>query len=377
MKRKIHTLSIISLALFITVLLSSCGKKSDAPENMQLVRADSEYGYTFYGPEGWVIANQGDIACTYVSSIDYSSATFAPLAEDAISSGETTPISVAAFFENDTKRFLEEPFSEFEVSKSGEKCSFGNADEAYKFIYSYTYEKKPYTCMQIIAIKDGVPFIFTYNASSQDYRDDKSFYQFYLTDYIQKIIDNFKFTQKSAADEEAQEYERDGDGDLLISKKNECGFNMWVPEDWHVDYSSAIVSASLSDGSNINMSKIINTTVSIRDNYLGRKEKLSSLADKIEGENGETVTSFTEIKGIEKDEEGNEKLHIIELENARSAAEFEYKYTLFGKTYHVYQVFIVKGQLNMQAYVFTFTAEEEAYAEHIDGVSSILHKIGY
>ena len=361
----------------MAILLTSCGGKSDAPDKMQLVSENKEYGYSFYGPEGWVVANQGDIACTYVSNIDYSSATFAPLGQDAIAKDKTVKESVAAFFMEDTKRFLEEPFSDFTVSKDGEECKFGNADEAYKFTYSYTYKDKPYSCMQIIVIKDGAPFIFTYNASSQDYRDDKSFYQFYLTDYIQKIIDNFKFTEKTSSENETPEYERDSEGDLLVSRENECGFSLWVSESWKVDYSTALVSVSRDDGTNINVSGLINNTISIRDNYLARKEELSVLADKKENEDGTRVTTFEEIKGIKKDENGNESLHIIELENARSAAEFEYKYTLFGKTYHVYQVFIVNGHLNMEAFVFTFTAEEENYATHIDEAIAILNKIGF
>ena len=377
MKRNMQISALFSIALTVIILLTSCGGSSDVPDKMQLVRGGEDVGYYFYGPEGWVVANQGDISCTYVSSIDYSSATFAPLEENALKGGETVALAVSDFFNKDAVKFQKEPFSEFKISKNGEKCSFGNSDEAYKFIYSYTYETKPYTCMQIIAVKNGAGYIFTYNASSKDYRDEKSFYQFYLTDYIQKIIDNFKFTEKKASAVEKIEYERDNDGSLLVSKKNECGFSMWAPDEWKVDYSTAIVSISLEDGSNINMSELINNAVSVRDNYLKRKEKLSELVDSVDNENGEKVSSFIEIKGIKKDENGKESLHIIELENARSAAEFEYKYTLFGKTYHVYQVFVVNGYLDMKAFVFTFTAEEDSYTEHIDEVQAILRKIGY
>lgn len=357
--------------------LTSCGSKSDVPENMQLVAGGENLGYYFYGPEGWVIANQGDVNCTYVSSIDYSSITFAPLEDGIFKGDETTAVAVGNYFKTDSEKFGREPFTDYTLTKNGESCTFGNADEAYKFIYSYTYSDKPYTCMQIIVFKGEDAYIFTYNASSQNYREDKSFYQFYLTDYVQKAIDSFKFTDKKPKDDEKPEYERDSVGDMLVSKKNECGFTMWVGDDWTVDYSTAIVSVSREDGSNINVCELLNSAISIKDNYLLRKEKLSRLADKVVNENGEEVSSFTEIKGVSKDENGNESLSIIELENARSAAEFEYTYTLFGKTYHVYQVFIVNGHLNMKAYVYTFTAEESCYNENIEEAKAILHKIGY
>ena len=343
MKKAFSFLIALAILMSSVLCLSSCKKDDGVPDGMQLVNGGDSLGYYFYGPEGWVIANMGDISCTYVSTIDYSSMTFTPLGVDKYYDSNVGPAAaIAELFQKDAEKFGREPFSDFRISKEGEPCSFGNAEEAYKFIYSYSYEGKPYTCMQIFSVYSGQVYIFTYNASSQEYSgEEKSFYQFYLSDYIQPAIDAFEFVEKQS-DTDWHEYPRDGEGYILVSDKSICGFDLYVPDTYRVDYSSSIVSVSRTDGTNITVSELIDTSISIKDNYLYRKDKLTALADKvINDETGEYVSSFGEIKGVLKDENGKESLHTVELPNARSAAEFEYTYTLFGETYHVYQVFIV------------------------------------
>ena len=139
MKNKLRLTAFAIISLIMAMLLTSCGG-ADVPDNMQLVAGGENIGYYFYGPDGWVIANQGDISCTYVSSIDYSSATFAPLGESALAKDKTVSLAVAELFEKEIEKFKREPFADFNLTKSGEKCTFGNAEEAYKFIYSYKYE---------------------------------------------------------------------------------------------------------------------------------------------------------------------------------------------------------------------------------------------
>lgn len=366
-------LAVIMLTAALATLSACGGKKDETPEGLQLVRGGEEYGYNFWGPEGWIVANQGAIASSYVSSIDYSSITFTPV-DDSVLEGEVTTLPIAAkrIFDADAVHYEDEPFSEYKLIESGKECTFGNAAGAYKRIFSYVYGEKPYTCMQIISSYGGELYLFTYNASSKEYvGHDASFYDFYLTDYVQKAIDSFEFTEKRESDDAAPEYERDDRGYLLVSDRAKAGFKLYVPESYTVDYSSAIVSVSR-EGCNINMTRLVNNTISIKDNYLERRAKLSLLADKANGE-----TTFTELKGVKVDENGKESLHVIELSNTRSAAEFEYTYTLFGKTYHVYQVFVIQGHLNMQAFVYTFTAEEDLYAERIDEAKAILEGIGY
>ena len=379
MKKILSTILAIALIFSALACLSACkSSDDDIPEGLQLVRGGDELGYYFYGPEGWVIANQGAISASYVSSIDYSSITFTALDDSAASEGAVTVEEVAkSVFAASAERYTASPFTKYElVSDGAEYKSFGNAEKAYSFSFTYTYEQRPYKCMQIISSFGGELYIFTYNASTKEYTgQDKSFYDFYFQ-YVEPAIKSFKFVEKVPA-QSTDDYERDADGFIKVSEKSLAGFELYLPSDYRVNYSSAVVGASRG-GASITMAKLINTTVSIKDNYLARMEKLSKLADRVTDEDGKKVSSFNEIKGVKVDENGKESLYILELEGTRSAAEFEYEYTLLGVKYHVYEVVIVQQKLlDMEAYVFTLTATEDSFAEAYGEVADILRKIGY
>ena len=147
MKRIISILSVIAALLASLSILSSCGKSNnDIPEGMQLVRGGEDVGYYFYGPEGWTIANQGDISTTYVSSVNYTSLSFVPLKPiQNTDNNFSYALYIKELFENDCEKYNCQPFSKFTVIESPQeqengkgitKCTFGNASEAYKFIFS-------------------------------------------------------------------------------------------------------------------------------------------------------------------------------------------------------------------------------------------------
>ena len=347
-------LLVLTLFIMTALTLTACQVNDGTPEGMQTVYGSDIDGYYFYGPEEWVVANVGDIKCTYVSTVDYTSATFVKSNLPSVSIPELSEEArVKEYFLNSIERLNSEPFSNFSLSDvNGESCDFGNADSAYKFVYSYTYGEKPYKTMQILLFKGEDFYIFTYNSSAQEYsQEEGSYYQFYLKNKIQPIIENFKFVNKSGAAEEVKQYDKDENGNIIVSDKSKADFTLTVSEEYTPDYSEGMVSVTHKDGANITVSKLIDSTISIKDNYLQRKDKLKALSDK--ADDGRAL--FEEIKGVKVDENGDESLHIIELSNARSAALFEYKYTIFGEEYYVYQVFIVVGHLDMKAYVFTLT----------------------
>lgn len=381
--KKIITLTLaLVLILQSMLVLTACQSgDSDTPEGMQLVAGGEALGYYFWGPEEWVVANQGNIKATYVSSIDYSSCTFTQTNVNYLTEakdGATYRDVVKAAFTASSNGYLEAPFKDYKEDAIDQKCSFGNANEAYKYIFSYTFEDKPYVCMQIFTTYGGESYIFTFNSSAKEYSEkDGSYYQFYLKNKVQPIIDSFKFVEKSGT-EESPQYEKDGRGNILATDKIKCGFKLWVPESYTVDYSSAMVSVTKAGGGNITVSRLINTNISIKDNYLERKELLSELADKVtDPETGELVAAFTEIKGIIKNDDGTENMHIVDIPNVRSAAELEYTYVLDGTTYHVYQVFLVNGYFSVNAHVFTFTAREDVYSFEISEVMEILKNMEF
>ena len=345
---------ILILAMLLSVLLLTSCKKSDAPEGMQLCMGGEESDFSFYVPEEWVVANFGGVACAYASKIDTSSMTFT----------ETTKPegTVKEYFESEKARF---PY-EITLVTDGESCSFGNAHKlAIKYVYTYKYKDKDFTCMQIFVENGGHFYIFTYTASSGERTPDASYYEYYL-EKVQASIDEFKFNNRASANPETPEYEKDADGYMLVSDKTLAGFDFYIPDSYKVDYSSAFVSVSL-DGKNITMSETTYPASTQSEYWEKRREDLEAIADKVTDGSGNKVSSFKELKEPEKCEAGN----------ADAAAKYEYSYSLDGTEYRVYQVLVRKGSVGGHVYVFTYTATTDEYEQGLNEALEIFGRIKY
>jgi hypothetical protein len=341
MKRIIATaLTIITLLLALT----GCSQGSDAPEGMQLVRGSDAIGYYFYSPIGWIVASQGNIASSYVSTIDSTSVT---LVEAKMPEG-----SIKDYFEAAKADFT------FEITVKNEggepiATKLGNAEEAYQYIYDYEYSGFKFRTIQIFAKFEGRFYIFTFTAQLTERTEGESYYDFHFAKSFQSIVENVKFVTKSGT-EPAPEY-TEVDGYLLVSDKKLCGFDMYVPKDYKVDYSDGIVSVTREDGANITVSKSTATGVTIKDYWANRKKELEAI-----------VGTVTEIE-VNKSEG-------VTLGNLATAASYEYTYELGGVKYHVYQVFAVD---TFEGYAFTFTAPEAVYAERIGEARDIAARLEF
>lgn len=348
MKRILAILLLLTVMISSLLTLTSCSQDDGAPDGLALVKGGENVGYYFYGPEEWVVANVGDIACTYASKIDMTSMTFV---ETKKPEG-----SVAEYFESEKTKF---PY-EISVSVNGESCTFGNADTlATKYVYTYTYKDISYTCMQIFVTNSDNFYIFTYTANNVAYSDEKTYYQFYL-EKATAVIDAFKFTEKTSTEENKPEYERDADGYILVSDKTLTGFTMYVPESYKVDYSTAIVSVSNEDGANITMSQLTYTGVTFLEYWQTRMDNINAFA-------GGTCQG---VRPLDKD-----NIETVIIEGVNNAKAYEYTYTYEGIGYHVYQVIIIENGVN--GYVFTYTAEETVYEKHLEDAKSVLFKVEF
>ncbi len=339
-------LALMILLIGVFGLVSCANGDEDVPEGLQLVYESSTDGYKFYGPEGWVIANRGGVCASYVTAVNNTSISFVKAQK---------PDGALADYFNSSMAKL--PY-EINILKREEACSFGNATSAYKYIYTYEYEDYDFACMQILVMSGQELFIFTYN-SYGDVEDEKSDYRQYL-DAVQLSIDNFKFTETRPAGD-GPVYEKDADGYNLVSDKRLAGFELYLPDGCLVIDNASIVSAKLSDGANISISKASGTGVSIADYWKTRKTELSAIVSEL------TVIRENVINSAE------DTVVFGNLASNRVAA-YEYTYVFGGVTYHVYQVF---GVDSFNGYSFTYTATESEYSEHIDEVKTILEKVKF
>ena len=330
----------------ITLLLALCGcsQNADAPDGMQLVRGSDALGYYLYSPIGWIAASQGNIASSYVSTIDSTSVTLveAKMPEGTIK--EYFGAAKAEFtFDIEVKNEGGEPIA----------TKLGNAEEALQYTYDYEYSGFKFRTIQIFAKFEGRFYIFTFTAQLAERTEGESYYDFHFAKSFQSIVENVKFVTKSGT-EPTPEYP-EVNGYLLVSDKQLCGFDMYVPKDYKVDYSDGIVSVTREDGANITVSKSTATGVTIKDYWANRKKELEAI-----------VGTVTEIE-VNKSEG-------VTLGNLATAASYEYTYELGGVTYHVYQVF---GIDIFNGYAFTFTAPETVYAERIGEARDIAARLEF
>ena len=354
---------ILSFAVIICSLLtlSSCSNESDIPEGMQLVYGDDSTGYRFYAPEEWTVSNLKDVKSAYISRLDITSVSFAEV--NPLPSGvgiDAEEYFFSSYFNDSLAEFPEA--MKLEVTVNGEETVFGKegekADKAVKYVYNYEYSEHKFSFMQILMTKGERFFIFTYCALLEEKSEGVTYYDYYLEEKVLGIIDAFRFTEV-LENSEKTEYEKDSDGFSLISDPALAGFSLYVPEGFECDYSSATVSATHVDGSNINMSEATMTgnNMTVSDYWKIRKEELSAI-----------VGEITEIKVNEP----------VTVNDANYAFSFEYTFVYNGETYHVYQVLAVQGVFIFQdGYVLTYTAKEANYSLHIDEVKTTLEKVDF
>lgn len=359
--KKLASLSLAIIIILCSLFaLSSCSRKSDIPDGMQLVYGGDSAGYCFYAPEEWTVSNLDNVKSAYVSKLDITSVSFAEVDPLYLGMDEKEHF-FSTYFNDSIAEFPES--MKLEVTVNGEATVFGKegakADKAVKYVYNYEYSEHKFGFMQILMTKGDRFFIFTYTALLEEKSDEVTYYDYYLKEKVGGVIDNFRFTEITEDKSEDVEYEKDSDGYSLISNPAHAGFSLYAPEGFICNYSSATVSATHSDGSNINMSEATMTgnRMTVSDYWKIRKEELSKI-----------VGEITEIKVNEPTEVGN----------ANYAFSFEYTFVYNGETYHVYQVLAVEGFFLFQdGYVFTYTAKEANYATHIDSIKTALEKVDF
>lgn len=371
-------ISALLLILICLIALCACGGDEsgiEPPEDMQVVSVSESDGYVFFGPEGWIIANQGDIAATYVTAINNTSVTFTKI---NMPEGEFTRDTVKAYFDGRMSAF---PY-EKTVSVDAEACNLGKsdacADLAYKFVYTYTYGEYKVSVMQIIAKRGEDRFLLTYT-SYGEVTDEASYYRTYLPK-AQMVIDNLTFTEKksdgAAAD---KEYVKDADGYILVSDEALAGFSFYVPADYKVVDSSAFVTVKASENAVITLAKAGETGVGILDYLASRHDDMSAITEnftdiKVTVTTAvNTNTEYFKNWSITTLPELDETLKFGNLTAANTVA-YEYAYTYHGVRYHVYQVL---GVDRWNGYVLTYTATEDEYSTHLGELDTILEKVRF
>jgi len=371
---------LIALIIISIFALASCKDTGDVPEGMQLVGGGEGKGYYFYAPEEWTVTSLGGIDAAYVSNVNTTSVTFTEIDADTLEYDENTSTLKDYFlyeYFNQTKgEFPTEPT----VTKSAEVRQLGTgehkAEAATMYAYKYAYDGVTYGFMQYFAVNGGRCYVLTYSAILDVIEGyERSRYDEYL-EMFTKIVENMRFTSEKANER------TEGDGTAeefrLVSDKRLCGFEFYAHKDFALDYASGIVSVRANDGSTVSLAEATGTGTTVADYMLNREKELSAI-----------VTNFTWITPLAEKEtlDGGKVMapegvptklgNLPKRESAYNySLAFEYTYEYNGDTYHVYQIaasdyFLLSGE----GYVFTYTAKEENYAEHLDEVYAMIERV--
>lgn len=352
MKKTLSFILVIATLLASIAALSSCAKDSDAPEGMQLVRGGEDIGYYMYAPEEWIVANQSElgIAAAYVSKLNNTSVT---LVEASF-----TETGLASTYIADELAKFPESF-DVKITAEPKDAKLGNSTAAKKISYTYKYGEYTYQTLQIFALYGSRAYIFTYTASTELYDGEITYYEEFL-EKVNSVITNIKFVDIQGGDENNTELQW-SEGYALVSDSKLCGFDLYMPESYTLDFATSIVSISKADGTNINVSEATDTNTDSIGYWTSRFEHLKRIATDVKLIN----TEATNIKDAQVPVELGDKLRATSL---------YYSFTLSGKTWCVYQVLIVDG---MDGYVFTYTAEEAVFGPNLAEAQTILNKIEF
>ena len=392
MKKIVAILLLAAALICASVTLTSCSGGVEIPEEMQLVCGGEEFGYYFFAPEEWTISNVGEIKSAYASRVDPTSVSLVEVKPESFlpDGKECDTYFFNSYFNESLKEFKGEPKLS---NPDGELTVFGkegeSADKAKR--YTYTYEYFDYTAektikfgfMQYLLKHDGRYYIFTYSSSMEKRTGStESYYDYYLDKddkegKLTKVIKEFRFITKTGETEEKQ-YITDSDGYILASDPSLAGFNLYVPSEFKVDYSSAIVSATHSDGTNVNMTATAGTNENVNAYMHRRLNELQAFAENIEcdymtDENGNIL--------VENENSDRKVLKYTKLDDfggAITAYAYEYTYTVGGEKYYVYQVISIEGWLlNYNGYVLTYTVKESNRASHTEELNNIIKKVTF
>lgn len=173
-----HRLIAAALAAFLALALAGCTRDINnwVPAGMKQISTDA-VDYNLFIPTDWTEDNSSGVVTAYVSSADRTS--ISVIAFDLDDPNQTP----AEYWEANKGAFTSF-FTEMKFETEGEAMLLGGV-AANKYVYTANASGIAYKFMQLICIKNGTVYVFTYTAAAEKY-DAHS-------EEVLKITDNFSF----------------------------------------------------------------------------------------------------------------------------------------------------------------------------------------
>lgn len=203
----VKKLSIVLFLIITASLLFSCASAdSFVPSGFKKISSDNA-DYILYVPESWIADLQSGATSAYVSQNDRSNISFMAFELDEAlihietsasgveetqaaeaqtsesTEGKTEKIETVSEYWDYYSSNFENTFSEMNYEINGQNMLLSKIN-ANKYVYTATVTGIDYKFMQVVAIKSGTVYIFTYTAQT-------SVYDSHLEE-VEKILNNIK-----------------------------------------------------------------------------------------------------------------------------------------------------------------------------------------
>lgn len=166
--------TILSMILIFS-LVSCSGSVGDAPKGMQRISGD-DVDYCFYVPDSWTPETS-----TGVTTAKYSDSILVNVSLMAATLSDNKQ-NAKDYFDKYTEDF-KSIYNNWDLVSSEDTLLDSHA--AYKAVYTGSVTGVEAKYMQVVCIKSGIAYIFTYTAQADRYDE-------YLSD-AEKMIENFEF----------------------------------------------------------------------------------------------------------------------------------------------------------------------------------------
>ncbi len=331
MKRTVKTLALCLLVSLLLPLLFACGGGSVGdgiviPEGMIYVGGDERY--TFFAPESFTPDRVGAHLMAYASSVDPSNITL------AVTEGEDP----AAYFAAQEGALRESLTAYAPVSADcSDEAKLGDRT-AIRRVYTASFDGVGYKIMQLIAEKDGLLYLFTYTARTEEYNNGVSYFDLWL-EKVNAAAAAFLFR----GEEEGPKAEGDAplkneDGLLLVSNDKVNRYRLYLPEAFTPTLQSGITQGRRENGASFTLSYEIPMEDNIEQYWNSVKKGLDELYG--------GITYIAEESSVPVESESE----IVYRMAGHQAARYVYTFEAAGVPMKGVKTMVVEG-----VYIYTLT----------------------
>ncbi len=365
MKKIISLILIAAFLLAPSLLLTSCGEELAPdgiaiPKDMKIASNTALVDYLFFIPESWLIDIQTDTTLVHASENDLSSIQINhSKLDDTVKDYDTWWAEYKNGVEKiGTVEYISEKENTVFNGISARKSVYKLTTD--KIVYnvndnSTSIEKFTYKCMVIGVIRNDNMYVFLYTSIEDTSKKNGNLYNANM-ESVEKMIDNFRFTDKLYPGEDYIIDEEAPEGMKIASNYDIVDYLLYVPESWIVDVRNGLTMAHVSetDMSSIQVAQW-NLTASTKDydKWWDEYKKQMNLVASVEYANPQLVD--TKINGVD-----SKKAEYIITTDTQS-----------------YKCMVTATIARGSVYVIVYTSTVDMYNTHLTDVNKIIENFKF